>query len=540
MSKLASALEAADIKIVKYDPGKQRPITTARHGSFTVEKFCKTLADALGPKALEFPEVFQATHDISAMSKMIGQYARKRGIFGGDRTISVPEEFKDLTLNMDITSSRDLKFFMTTEKEVVSVVSGAAYVRVMQMKDLEAVSVARKVVPEYLPRDRRGISKIEYQGKVFDVFNTYVPPRWKSYQYSKQLPDKLPALFEKLVRHLFPIEEEREYFFSWLYHSMFKRSYVYLILCGAPGTGKNRLKLVLRALHGHSNTVDGKRSTLVEKFNSQLADSTLAWFDELSYGHDMENTMKELQNDSISIERKGIDATRSTRIHSSLIISNNKPRDNFIAFDARKFAPLLLTPKRLEASMTPEEIDKLTGKVEDEKAETFDIRFLAQIAKWVRRHGYSNKWPHLEYKGPMFYKLAHTSMSRWQKVAAMTILNLNPQQSNRIVYDEKKGFLWSTVHDYASKKNTDKSYAFPDFTTVKHFFDVFVDAKGEKTFSTLELDDNIMGDFWVKKLRDSAKILTESSQILPTKGEDDGEKGRKENKKETRKKTYSL
>src|SRR5690606_21243232 len=111
---------------------------------------------------------------------------------------------------------------------------------------------------------------------------------------------------------------------SWLYHSMFKRSFVYLILCGAPGTGKNRLKLVLRALHGHINTIDGKRSTLIERFNSQLADSTLAWFDELHYNMEMENTMKELQNDSISIERKGIDATRSTSIHASLIISNNK------------------------------------------------------------------------------------------------------------------------------------------------------------------------------------------------------------------------
>lgn len=531
MGQLADALEAADIEILKYNPEKQRPISTANHGTISVEKFCKTLITELGSKGILYPEVFEASHSVSAMAKLLASYAKETGIHVGDRVIEVPEEFEGLTLNMDITSPRDLKFFMTDDKEIVSVVSGAAYVRVLQMKEPEAVAAARKVVPEYLPRDPRGITKRKFEGKALDVFNTYVPPKWKGNPYWKDAPDKLPPLFEKLVHHLFPLAIEREYFYSWLYYSMFKRSFVYLILCGNPGTGKNRLKLVLRALHGHVNTIDGKRSTLIERFNSQLADSTLAWFDELHYDMEMENMMKELQNDSISIERKGIDATRSTRIHASLIISNNKPRDNYIAFDARKFCPLYLTPDRLEKSMTPKEIDILSRKVEDDMKETFDIDFLTQIAKWIKKHGRSDKWPHLEYKGPMFYKLAHTSMSRWQKKAATLILETNPSSSGRLVYDEKKGFLWSSLHESVFRKNGDRSLTFPDFSTVKHFFDVFVDGKGDKAFKTLEIRDNIMGDFWVRKLIDNVKIITESTSVAP-------EKGAKGGKKEIQKEDY--
>ena len=380
------------------------------------------------------------------------------------------------------------------------------------------------MIPEYLPRSKPGIDKLKSKGKESVVFNKYIPPLWKNYQEFDKLPDRLPTIFEKLVTHLFPIAEEREYFYAWLHASMYSRAFVYLVLCGAPGTGKNRLKLILRALHGHANSIDGKRSTLVERFNSQLSDSTLAWFDELHYDMDMENIMKELQNDTISIERKGVDATRATRIYASLVISNNKPRDNYIAFDARKFVPLKVTSKRLEQSMTKEEIDQLTAKVENEDSETFDIKFLAQIAKWIKKHGKSNKWPQLEYKGPMFYTLAHTSMSRWQKKAATMVLEANPQTSARITYDEEKGFLWSSMQEINQKKNGDRSLQFPDFTSVKYFFDIFKDGQGRKAFKTRNVKDNIMGDFWVKPLFEHTAIITEQ-KVLSQRGKpDEGQK----------------
>lgn len=518
MGELATALNAINLKITKYDPSKQRSISLNSGAPITLEKFCVLIKEKLGDDALKHEAVFKASNNPGVMADMVEEYAKKKKVFKGEKIIEVPPEYEGLTLNMDVSSGRDTKYFLTSPDEIVSVISGYTYIKTMQMNEAEAIATARKVLPEYSPRTKRGITKKTFEDNTeVDVFNTYIPPRWKKYKGPKT-PDKLPPLFEKLVNHLFPLKIEREYFYSWLYHSMYKRAYVYLVLCGAPGTGKNRLKLVLRALHGHTNTIDGKRSTLVERFNSQLADSTLAWFDELHYDMEMENMMKELQNDSISIERKGIDATRSTNIHASLVVSNNKPRDNFLAFDARKFAPLQLSSERLEKSMTGQEIDELTKKVEKADSPDFDIAFLFQIAKWVKANGKSSKWPHLEYKGPMFYKLAHTSMSRWQKKAASLILDTNPKSSGRITFTQEKGFLWSTIAEMSGKKNGDRSLQFPDYSTVRYFFDVFVDGNGKKAFQTEELPDNIMGDFWVKKLIKDLKIITEAEASRPMNG----------------------
>lgn len=530
MSQLASALKSANIKILKFDPSKQRPVTTDKRGTINIEKFSKILMSELGKAAIKYPDVFEASHSIAAMEKLIEAHTKENKTYVGQVEIEIPKQFEDLTLNMDVTS-RDTSFFMTTKNEMVSDISGNTYIKAYQMNEAEAVSKARMVWPTYLPREDRGVSKKIVDGIEKEIFNIYVPPSWMDLE--EEVPDKLPELFQKLVKHLFPIDIEREYFYSWLHYSLFDRAFVYLILCGAPGTGKNRLKLVMRALHGHINTIDGKRSTLVERFNSQLADATLAWFDELHYDMDMENNMKELQNDSISIEKKGIDATRSTRIYASLAISNNKPRDNFISFDSRKFAPMNLTTDRLEKSMTSKDIKLLSEKVENPEATTFDVKFIAQIARWIQKHGKSDKWPHLEYRGPMFYKLAHTSMSRWQKKAASIILSANPRDTARARFDKDKGYLWSSLQELSQKKHGDKSLQFPDFTSIKYFFDIFMDDQGRKAFKTLNVKGDIMGDFWVKSLFE-VKIFTEA-QVL-----EGGKSNGKENSEAHDEETYDL
>lgn len=520
MSELAAALDSIKLKILKYDPEKRAALVISRRGSMGIDKFCALVQKELGKGLIKFPAVFTAVHDEAEMEKLVEEYVAQHTAPEPEAEFEIPDQLKGLTLNMDMSAS-ETKLFLTDENDLISEISGNSYIKICKLKELDAVEMARKVIPQYLPRDESGVSIKKFAGKEKEVFNTYIPPIWTRYAEGK-LPDQLPELFDKLVKHVFPIREEREYFFSWLYHSLYDRAFVYMILCGAPGTGKNRLKLVMRALHGHTNTIDGKRSTLRERFNAQLADSTLLWFDELSYDHEMENNMKELQNDSISIERKGVDATRSTRIYASTVISNNKPRDNFISFDSRKFAPLSINHSRLETSMKPSEIDKLSKKVEDQESETFDPVFLAQIAKWVEKHGKSDKWPHLEYRGPMFYKLAHTSMTRWQKKAVTMILGANPKIQTRLKTDPEKGFLWSSLEEISIKKHGDKSLQFPDYTSVKYFFDIFVDAKGRKAFETTMISGDIMGDFWVKSLF-KVKIMTEAQVMNPvTKGNENG------------------
>jgi len=518
LSELQGALDAIDLKIIKYSPDKQRPVSTDRNGTLSIKKFMELLSNELRERVSEFPRVLKGIYDEREMGKLIHELAQDQGLV--KEKFEAPAELDGLVLNCNMSAKgRDDQFFLTYPDETISPISGHFYLLAHQMGPIEATAVARRVIPEYMPREKAGVMQRKTgEGKEYPAFNTYTPAPWTKVKLD-EVPNKPPNLFAKLVDHLFPIPIEREYFYDWLHASLFDRAFVYLVLRGDPGTGKNRLKLVLRALHGHVNSIDGKRSTLVERFNSQLSDSTLGWFDELKYDMDMENVMKELQNDSISIERKGVDATRATKIYASLVISNNKPRDNYIAFDARKFVPLWITDQRLEVSMDPMYIDRLTKRVEDENSPTYDPVYIAKIAAWLKKRGKTGNWPNLEYRGPAFYLLAHTSLSRWQKKAAMLVMETDPTKNMKVEYDEKDGFLWSTLEEMSLKKNGDKSLQFPDFTTVSHFLNIFRDLDGQKVFKIKPVKGSLMNDFYVKPLTEKVNIATESSAMGMRKGE---------------------
>ena len=517
--QLHKALEICGLELLSYEPMRPRSIGLTT-GKTTSDKFRKVLQERLGASGVQVPDLFIALHNPVQFEKIIIDYVKERLGPVAERESKV---FGDgLILNINVKESLPSAFFVSDKEGRLSDINGSLFVRAQGLSEKDAIINARKVYPIYDPRLSKGVQSDLLNEDMIPAFNTYRPAPWTN-SIQKTMGKSLPPLFEKLVKHLFPLPLEREFFFNWLHESMFNRAMTYLVLCGAPGVGKNRLKLVMRALHGASNTVDGKRSTLTERFNSQLTECTLLWFDELSYDNQMENTLKEIQNDTLAIERKGIDATRATRIFASSVISNNKPRDNHIAMDARKFVPLRLTKHRLEKTMTPKEIDLLSRKVADESSPDYDPEFIAQIAKWIKVYGKSNKWPNQEYRGPMFYYLAHTSMSRWQKEAVIKILDLKKRGAANMVQDKEKGFLWSPIHKSLSRQLQSGNKT-PDYSTVSHFLAGFVDATGKKIFKITKVPGDILGDFYVKQLKINVEINIDVDQRVsdgPTKKESD-------------------
>lgn len=513
MSKLDAALAAASISLKKYDPTKTRPVYLP-NGSVTVGKFSEILRTSLGKKLIDYPEVILGTQDPDTMTELLREHADEHFESDDDSSgeIITPKELEGMTLNVDTSSNEGAskRYFCTDEEEFVSEeISGTFYIEICDLSLAEAARRARKVVPRYMPRAERGITlaKNPITGAPQNLHNSYIPAHWDIWRRRnpiawKKLPAKPPALVMKLLKHVIPSAEERGYFYAWAYESIVRRSYVYLVLCGAPGVGKNRIKLLMRALHGVKNSADGKKETLganQSKFNSQMENNTLIWFDELKYGPDMEPRMKEYQNDSASIEKKGEDATRSTEIHCSMVISNNYPRDNYILFNSRKFAPLVLGDGPLTNSMTSDEIAELSRKLEDK---TRDDKFVAQIAKWILSIGekYSAKWPNLEYQGPKYWELAHTSMSRWQKIAILTTTIENDRGPFRGWNPVKKAFLWSEVEEGLRKKKEYESKDYRDATTVKSFFETYRDIKGQKVFEVEDAGKGVMQDFWIRPI----------------------------------------
>ena len=83
---------------------------------------------------------------------------------------------------------------------------------------------------------------------------------------------------------------------------------------------------------------------------------------------------------------------------------------------------------------------------------------------------------------------------------------------------KNKGFLWSTVEE-ANFKKGDKISNFPDYTSIKYFFDIFVDGSGTKSFETTPVEGSLMGDFWVKCITRKTKIYSEAD-VVGQMGED--------------------
>lgn len=507
--QLEAALEDLGIEIDRYVAHKGRPLFIDAKAT-SIEKFRNTLLTKLGSNAISYPGVFTALHDVNETKIMIEEYTEVVGLSSKTNTLSVPDDLKDYTLNQDtFPKIPGEEFFLTTPEEYRSeVVSGRNYIRRCGMSDAEAYQIARPVITKYRPRSPHGISAEHVKGtnEVANILNSYIPPEWAIWRMRNpeawdKLPDKAPKLVLNLLKHLLPNQIERHYLIAWLYASITHRAYVYPVLCGAPGVGKNRLRLIAKALHGNMNFAAGKKSTLVEKFNTQLEGKTLVWFDELKYTMDMENFMKEIQNDHLAIEGKGVDATSNSSIYVSMMISNNNPRDNYIGFDSRKFAPLVLGNQDLSHSMTSNEIEILSEKIQSDRP-GFDVEYVAQIAKWILKWGpkHHEKWKNLEYRGPMFWILAHTSMTRWQK-KAIELLSSNTARTRIGWSDTEKAFQWSKVQETYERRTGKNHLQFPDHTSIQNFLEVYRNSEGLPVYQTWKVTgETTLNDFWIKVL----------------------------------------
>jgi len=520
LEPLKEYLSKINLEVVRYFPAAKKSVQiTSSSEPVSEKKYFDEVKKYLKTVPPESPELFMALSIEAKMSEVMRSYFNSK-IVHEDNTIELPEQFQGLTLNIDISDHENL--FMTDSRDYVSFVSAEIYCKLMGFKDADKLREARLVYPMYNPRTTLKIYRDTIPGYEGDtlVLNTYIPPKWK---FTSPNSENCPRLFTKLVKHLIPNDKDRKYLLYWIRKSMVSRSMVYLVLCGAPGVGKNTLKRVLKSLHGDLNTVDGKKSTLTTQFNSQLSKGTLIWFDELRYNEAEENFMKEIPNDSISIESKGIDATRSTQIYGSYVISNNKPRDNYLSMDARKFVPITLTSKRLEETMTSKEIEELLNKTDPSKEE-YDLQFISNLGNWIINNCDSDEWPNDEYRSDMFHILTHTSMSKWQRkiVSILTDMKVNGHEypKGKISKTEADKFK---IYGYGSmtcsalenlfesyNKTERRTLIFPEYSTVESFLTYYRDLSGNKVCKITRVPGNMQGDFLIDK------TAPEMSVAIPT------------------------
>jgi hypothetical protein len=496
-------LEDAKINITDYRPKNKKPYILNGNTPCSESDLSKHIFGGLGQKAIEYPELITdlATGNIG---HLINPYLDDK--FSTGTSCELPEVYQGCQLNSDISDGEPF----LTKDDIIVFMDARLYASIAGIKESEISKHSRVVGRKYMPLEKSRITEVEIKpGELAPAINTYLEPKWLG-TYTDSSADV--SLFTRLVNHLFPVEEERFYFYCWMKVALTIRAYTYLILSGTGGNGKNTLKEVMRALFGNTNLVDGKMSTIKERFNSQLENSRLLWGDEWKYGFNEEPVLKEIQNDYISIERKGIDATRSTRIYCSMVISNNYPEHNYIAFDSRKFVPLLMTTNELPKALSQDEISELRDKINHEQ-DTYDANFIASIYEHIMQTGDTEAFKNLEYKGPGFYRLANLTMFKWQKSlveAIKEVFEYRPGSPPPDKFFKKKNFslllskkandaiMW---HDIMAAIDMSSRFTgtneFPGNLKVHSFLKNYRDMNGLRLFEVGDIE-GVMENFSIK------------------------------------------
>lgn len=500
--QFSNLLKEMAVSIVGFNDNKERCVKLPT-GSISAQQFGSRIL-----KSKKFiPKIVYDTIQAGDLQKFVREFCAQEDLVieasaGATEHRTMLKEYT-LAKDLNFTFDKEAQYFLVTPEDQISLVPAHHYISMMNIETPD--EIAMPLIREYLPREPKGILKRKLlTGEMIDHINSYIPPDWMSYQ--GEVPDCLPKEIELLFNQITD-EIDRKFFYHWLYQSITSRAMVYLVLCGHPAVGKNRIKAVIKALHGHHNTVDGKKNTLTGSFNSQLANNTYVHFDELKFTMEEENIMKEIPNGTIAIEEKFKDTTRATRLFCSMVISNNKPRDNYIAFDARKFAPLKLSSERLESVMDSDTINEFSKKIDFPDKETYDVKYIAQIGRWILKHGNHQKlFPQGEHRGQRFWELAHSSMFAWQKVVIKVLSDLKSysREPERHLEELKNGrLLFSEVQTICGKEKKLKirESDFPnDLSSAFYFLKIFRDVYGDPVYEVQPADDAVYGDFYIKKL----------------------------------------
>lgn len=243
------------------------------------------------------------------------------------------------------------------------------------------------------------------------VVNTYNPPGWRKQYLEADEAKECPPLIDKLLKHLFPDPDGREYVISWMHNALVDRNETYLVLNSAKGVGKGVFSLVLKALVGIENYTEASRGFLDSQFNSLLANRRMVILDEISVDTpEKVNKLKSYINRYQNLEGKFENATDIVELFTNFVISNNSTADMHLESDDRRFSVPDTTEIELTKSMTKAEIKELNERIEE------DLEFQRQFGFWIYHHGKNKKYDaNYIWKGKKYDRLVYSSLSEWAK-----------------------------------------------------------------------------------------------------------------------------
>lgn len=196
------------------------------------------------------------------------------------------------------------------------------------------------------------------------AFNTYQPPQWKiNYFYrgrTLEALNRIPKIYLAFFIHLTGNDVASfEYLLDWLTTSLKAKNFTILTLIGEQGIGKGILGEILEKLHGEENFVKVLDKVFKKQFNSQLANRTCVYVDEVDLTtKEAHDRIKDVVNKKIEIEAKGKDAVTIANYASFYLSSNHLDAVKVESGD-RRFSILGLTDKKLNETSLINFIDEM-------------------------------------------------------------------------------------------------------------------------------------------------------------------------------------
>lgn len=285
-------------------------------------------------------------------------------------------------------------------------------------------SNARYVVLKYYPTDIRSFIPFKQGNVPLNILNTYLPPK---HRLDKIEVPKIPKLVVEYLKRLFVNKECYEFMMESIWYILNSRLQVIPVLNGGTGIGKGLFtEHLLGNLVGQGNAILAPKSWDKSGFNAWLLNKQLIVFDEakiISNGPDANvDYLKRLMNDSLNVERKGVDADKLTENHASFFITSNNGAKRFkLELDNRRFAPVDVTDQKIERIYKSEEIEELV-KLIDSPDVVANIYWEIQH-NWSPEKRVGKRTPYTILQCEALYRFQYESLDIWQRAITELILS---------------------------------------------------------------------------------------------------------------------
>lgn len=300
----------------------------------------------------------------------------------------------------------EVKIFDTSSRKVIDLTE-QAWKKFLGKEEFELFMRKKKIgVLDYMPWTKD--LEVNVPGEVFTKFNTAYPIQY-SREEEKELRNDFKTFFETLFN-----KDVLQYVINWCFYSTKEKNPTYLLLVGRGGVGKNLFVDALGKVHGEQNYNKAAPSILQDKFNPQLVECTLLFFDEVNFSASRsgstyaKNRLKEWANPYVAIERKGVDAVKK-KTHFSGILATNHIADCHLDIEDRKFSAIELTNQKVDERMFKGAGDAINEYINSEE-------FPQAFYTYLKKNANEDFNPHKEHKGDLFYRIVRSSLSEWQKV----------------------------------------------------------------------------------------------------------------------------